>query len=402
MKGVTKSTHTINAAYPRSHPNSTMSPNDQLKIVYERFQKATEREHKKHKVNILFAHGNGMNRNIWKYYVNKIFEYVDNNVTVPFEINKIITFDSINHGDSAIANEYKLGVSFQWLDNAKDIIEIIKAERINLDAKLILVGHSFGGCSALMSNLFAPDLIDSVIAIDPVIFDVKFNNSKLSKSQQKVSSSQSMKYSLHKLSKGLSVFQQNYETKEDIYLAFSQSSTFKNFNKQILKDMIDGDIIKDDTDNKFHFKTTYEQQMIVFASSSFTIRLFHLLAADLTNKILFLVAKDSKFFNFERFSDIKKDNITLSIVPQGGHLVHCEFPDICIEKIMAFIGNRFTNANDDHFEKIKNSLNENSSVLESLSKKYRQENFNLMFKDLLERGFGDINFISDLQLRNKL
>ncbi|KAG1867458.1 Alpha/Beta hydrolase protein [Suillus tomentosus] len=88
-------------------------------------------------------------------------------------IDEIWSWESVQHGDSALLNRQNLSGSFDWTDNARDIanflINYMPEESGFFSRTLVVVGHSVGGCVAALVALHFPALFSSLILVDPMI-----------------------------------------------------------------------------------------------------------------------------------------------------------------------------------------------------------------------------------------
>ncbi|KAG1819108.1 Alpha/Beta hydrolase protein [Suillus subaureus] len=111
-------------------------------------------------------------------------------------IDEIWSWESVQHGDSALLNRQNLSGSFDWTDNARDIANFLinympeEVETSSLPIQLhrvpasigesrqksgfssrtlVVAGHSFGGCSVTLAALHFPALFSSMILVDPII-----------------------------------------------------------------------------------------------------------------------------------------------------------------------------------------------------------------------------------------
>ncbi|KAG1872917.1 Alpha/beta hydrolase family-domain-containing protein [Suillus subalutaceus] len=111
-------------------------------------------------------------------------------------IDEIWSWESVQHGDSALLNRHNLSGSSDWTDNARDITNFLinympeEVETSSLPIQLnrvpvsigesreksgfssrtlVVAGHSFGGCSVTLAALHFPALFSSIILVDAVI-----------------------------------------------------------------------------------------------------------------------------------------------------------------------------------------------------------------------------------------
>ncbi|KAF8336443.1 Alpha/beta hydrolase fold-1, partial [Cantharellus anzutake] len=135
----------------------------------------------------------------WEPTIKHLIELSDNPRT-GIHVDEIWSFEAVNHGDSALINEGKLGDVFDWMDNARDILSFVEnyipdgpfvptttplpthlprvspdvaAERRKQGFKhrnLVGIGHSLGGCSIANAASANSNLFHSLTLVDPIIY----------------------------------------------------------------------------------------------------------------------------------------------------------------------------------------------------------------------------------------
>lgn len=143
----------------------------QLKIAYRKYVTTRQIPFNSPRINFLFLHGNGMNKGIWHYQIDKLFTMYE--VSFPdMHIDTVIAADHVNMGDSANVNRGKLGHVSDWNDFAKDYIMITKIHErdafLHPNAFNVVVAHSMGGFIAMQMTAIEPNLFQSSILINPV------------------------------------------------------------------------------------------------------------------------------------------------------------------------------------------------------------------------------------------
>lgn len=128
---------------------------DTLEICYRKYTAATQPAQP---VNLVFLHGNGMNKGIWHAMIDVL--YAGGHVAT------VLAFDLVNHGELAVANEGKLGKNFLWRDGSRDVVEATRNE--HLEGPIVIVGHSMGGCMALSCLELAPALFAAGVVVNPI------------------------------------------------------------------------------------------------------------------------------------------------------------------------------------------------------------------------------------------
>ncbi|KAH8112353.1 Alpha/beta hydrolase family-domain-containing protein [Phellopilus nigrolimitatus] len=148
----------------------------------------------KKSITLLLTHANGFPREIWEPFLRYLLAQSSENDAV--SIDEVWAFEAVQHGDSFIINQDKLGVVYDWSDNTRDILSFLTrylpSERTTAplpshlsrlsdktsndriangfaDRTLVVIGHSFGGCTAALAALTAPRLFSRLLLVDPVI-----------------------------------------------------------------------------------------------------------------------------------------------------------------------------------------------------------------------------------------
>lgn len=136
-----------------------------LKLAYRKY--TTKRKIEGNPINMIFMHGNGMNKGMYHTYIDKL--YAENP-----QLNVCIALDSVNHGDSAVQNKGKLGHMYDWQDGGKDICKVVTIDEsktfLNRNSINIICGHSMSGFKAIVACLREPNLFDSCILLNPVAY----------------------------------------------------------------------------------------------------------------------------------------------------------------------------------------------------------------------------------------
>jgi pimeloyl-ACP methyl ester carboxylesterase len=101
--------------------------------------------------NVLFLHATGMHGRMWDPVIKRV------------EGLRCLSVDARGHGQSAIDPD----VSMDWTEAASDIESVI--ERFAVSDSLSVVGHSFGGCLAMILEANQPGLFESAWLYEPII-----------------------------------------------------------------------------------------------------------------------------------------------------------------------------------------------------------------------------------------
>lgn len=233
----------------------------QLKLAYRKY--TTKRKIKGKVINMVFMHGNGMNKGMYHTYIDKL--YADNP-----QLNVCIALDAVNHGDSAVQNKGKLGHIYNWQDGAKDICKVVTVDEsktfLNRNSINMVCGHSMSGFVAAIACLREPNLFDSCMMINPVAHTDDEHKEIFG-------------YVLHGWLKG-DLITSEFDIDDGNWLDqvttfFKTKSFFKRFDSDILHNLIYDEYngIYDPKKNYNHvsLKSSRDQQSVVYACRAQTI-----------------------------------------------------------------------------------------------------------------------------------
>ncbi|KAF7976477.1 hypothetical protein HWV62_6747 [Athelia sp. TMB] len=141
-------------------------------------------------VTLLLAHGTGLPKETWEPTLQHLF------ADPGAQIDEVWALDAVQHGDSALLNKNVLSETFDWIDNARDILNFVvhylpaiarsdplplhlprvpaaEAARRETDGiptrTLVSIGHSFGGACSFAAVVNYPALFSALVLVDPII-----------------------------------------------------------------------------------------------------------------------------------------------------------------------------------------------------------------------------------------
>ncbi|KAK6198646.1 Alpha/Beta hydrolase protein [Scheffersomyces amazonensis] len=219
-------------------PTPSSDSNDyKLSIAYRRYEttQSSKKIGNKRPINLVFMHGNGMNKGLWHYHIDKIYSHYQDSLNDSY-INVVLALDNANENDSAYINSNKLGPVYHWIDGTKDIIAVIKNNEARTFSQQntinIIIGHSMGGFQSLMASIIEPNLFHAAILINPVLYQT----------EEYMAACQILYNKWIKHRRVVSQFKfdgPNKNWKKDVEQWFKTKSFFKNFHPQVLSNMID-------------------------------------------------------------------------------------------------------------------------------------------------------------------
>lgn len=244
------------AAWPRGL-GSSIEPSDEFQIAYKKYSATSSPSKDQIVVNLIFAHGTGMNKSVWAQHIKQLY---DRSKETNWHLGNVLAVDCVSHGDSALLNKDKLGWGFDWRDGGKDLAQLVKHEASTTgDFKPspttlnILVGHSFGGFHCTYAAYLEPTLFSGCIAIEPVLFvDGQFKELFFNR--------------MKKVRKGIV---DSFDLMEDAVRYFQKASFYKTLEPSVLKEYVSDELYKDN--GKIRTKASLEAQMATYNSAFFSL-----------------------------------------------------------------------------------------------------------------------------------
>ncbi|CUM64919.1 uncharacterized protein PRCAT00002537001 [Priceomyces carsonii] len=315
----------------------------QLKVCYRKYKRKGNADPQKCNINLVFLHGNGMNKGLWHSHIDMIYKRFNSSDSGAL-INTVLAIDNVNHAHSAEVNKTKLGRVFNWNDAAKDVIRIIKEEEYEEygrpDSINIVVGHSMGGFIALRVSYLEPILFDACVAINPVCI-LNDESTALLRSGLKRWIEKGFIKSSFDVPEGENLT----KVVEDYY---TQKSFFRKFDKTVLKNMLYDELSKPSKSNsvksndRVELNTPSDQEIITYLcghESVFPNMLtYKLIEVPVYHVVSELDSSSSK--DVERARELLK-NVVIPIEVRGtNHLINGEQPKLTVDILLLIIRQR--------------------------------------------------------------
>lgn len=322
---------TADATFPRAN-GSTICATDRLKLSYNKYFTVRNTIPKETiKINLIFAHGTGMNKSIWNYHIRRLYDISER--SEGWKLNSVLAIDAAGHGDSAMLNEGKPGWIYKWEDGAKDLIQVIKQEQRNDNefvngpyTKNILVGHSLGGFQAIMAAYYEPSLFDAVIPIEPVIYmDIK-HAATFTKIFNKMAA-----FIIDK-----------FDDEDQFNEYFKEFSFYKNMKPDVLRDLMEDEVatfIDPETkETRYMTKASNPSQMATYLSAVLSIPAGMAILPHLRTQVCHIIGDKATWNPPESIPYIRNaipnEYLMDPVDIRGGqHLVNGEQPDEIIQAI---------------------------------------------------------------------
>lgn len=322
----------VTKAYSPRASGSTNLASDTLDLVYLKYKTSRTPPKDTVRINLVFAHGTGMNKSIWKYHIDKLFTLSSNS---SWFLDSVVSVDAVGHGDSARVNDGKLGPIAYWEEGGKDLLEVIKNEQKsgdfynNFQSRNILIGHSAGGHQAFMAGFHDPNLVDSVVPIEAVLYTHEKYIDKFIKIFTKISV----------------MIIDEFDSIDDFDEYFQSFSFFKTLDPKILRDFMDDELYittNDDGEIKYKAKSNKFNQMATYLSAGFSLKSAVPCLDLIRVPVCHVIATKGKWNPPDSIPYIRehipKEFLVKTVdIPVGEHLTIAEHPEPTIELIEDFI-----------------------------------------------------------------
>jgi len=225
---------------------------------------------------LLLLHANSLHKETFEPTLRHLFEAVDKDKR--YQIDEVWALDAVHHGDSGLVNAQNLGSLFIWSDHARDILNFIlhflpeqatpsalptylsrvppeaseTRKRLGLAGrKLVVVGHSFGGCAAALAAHSVPAPFSGLVLADPVILSESAKEFHLLE--------QRPEYVIAALSR-----RSVWQTREEAYSLMRKSPFFGAWDPDVLRIYVEYALVED-ANGHVRLKCTNVQEAAVFA-----------------------------------------------------------------------------------------------------------------------------------------
>ncbi|KAF3991300.1 hypothetical protein FT663_02801 [Candidozyma haemuli var. vulneris] len=317
--------------FPRA-PGSTTLSSDKVQLVYNKFTPKNPAGKDATKINLIFAHGSGMNKGTWNYHIQKLYEANQNNSS--WKLNNVIAVDNFSHGDSAELNREKIGWTFDWCDNGKDLVEVVKHEiRTTGDfepsgyTRNILIGHSLGGYAVLWAGFLEPQLFDSIISVEPVVQYTQALN----------------EWFFKRMIKAGKFIENEYPSVEAAHEHLKKKSFYNVMEKNVLDAFVDDELVVN-KDGTVRVKAQRLHQVATYCGVSYSAERGMGILNQLEIPFYHITGADAVWTPRESVDWIREEVpehlLETADMPKGGHLVHGEQPLESVKLWLEFIDKR--------------------------------------------------------------
>lgn len=329
---------TVQASFPR-YPGS-LTPgiaSDALKISYRRYQPSRACPPGAAKFNLVFLHGTGMNKGIWHYHIDQLYQKCWD---LGIHIGVVLAVDTINHGASAVANQGKLGKVLDWRDASYDVARIAEAELADFlsTTKNILVGHSMAGLVSLYLSYVRPSLFDACVVLNPVCYlskqSIESPYEPFITWQQKKYMETEFEVQPH----------ENWREKVESYMRLK--SFYRYFDQRVLDYMLEDEYPKlgPETNSQgttVQLNTTQRQTLITYYGSIESTRRIAPIFPEIQVPVYRLLSElDSSLEEHRVWLQRAIPSMKTIALPGEKHLVHGTNPDLIVDKLFGILEQR--------------------------------------------------------------
>ena len=160
--------HIVPASYPRGYRRCVRDPyKSRLKLHVKQYtphNKQSDRIEEYTPITLLFIHGLGSHKETYEPLLSAL---VKNPSTPP--IRHIFSFDYVNHGQSYMLNKDEIGDETDWLDMARDVLQLVNHFQNEMIAPLVGMAQSYGCTGILASSNWSLRLFQVIVCIEPTV-----------------------------------------------------------------------------------------------------------------------------------------------------------------------------------------------------------------------------------------
>lgn len=328
------------AHFPRA-PSLTVLPTDQLSLVYNKYKTTRDPKPDTVRFNFVFAHGTGMNKMVWHYHIKKLYSHAEQN---GWFLDTCISVDAISHGDSALLNQGKIGKIYRWDEGGKDLIAAVRAEIASSGDlvplptnKIIVVGHSLGGNSAVMAGFYEPSMFDVTVPVDAVLYSEEAMRARFTKVFKKIA--------------GLLL--DEFDSPEEVNEFYYDFSFYNTMKPEIIKDFSEDEVypvVHEDGLVTYKTKADKFAQMATYLGSAYSL-FFTMRAIELYRCNMCHVTGKQATWNPPQAAkwvraNIPQERLVKTADIDGTHLVHGDNPDGFVQVLTELVSDRHAAAVD--------------------------------------------------------
>lgn len=159
--------HTVLCQHVREYPNGVKPEGESvLKLAVKQYKSPEPLEQSRTAVTIVSTHANGFPKEIYEPLWRELFAQ---SKKYGFQIRSVWIADVSHQGGSGVMNEDLLGDDPNWFDHSRDLLSMINQFRDQMPRPIVGIGHSFGGAQLAFLSIMHPQLLTSLILMEPFI-----------------------------------------------------------------------------------------------------------------------------------------------------------------------------------------------------------------------------------------
>ena len=346
------------AAYGPRAPRLTILPLDRLVQVYNKYKLTFRPQPGQVQLLFVFAHGTGMNKLVWHYHIDQLFQK-SQQPNLGYYIDVCVSVDAVSHGDSALANEGKIGPVYWWDELGRDLLAVIHHENevgdlvSAPDRRIITVGHSLGGNAAFMAGFFDPNVVDCAVTVDAVLYTEPLMRPRFTKIFKKIA--------------GLLI--DHFDTEDEVKL-FYDMLFYNTMDKRVLKDFVADEIVTVVDENEeasYRTKASKFAQMATYLGLAYSLNLtMHAIQSYRTS--VCHVTGNQGTWNQPQLkpwvrSNLPEGKLVKTADIDGTHLVHGDNPDGMVQVLVELAQDR-TKVAQTNIDQLKQQGDDRAKLLE--------------------------------------
>lgn len=290
---------------------------------------------------LLLLHANGLHKETFEPTINHLLRAADEDAQ--YQIDEVWALDAVQHGDSGLVNEQQdLGALFIWNDHARDILNFIlnflpetvtssalptylsrvppeissaREKRGFPNRQLVVVGHSFGGCTATLAAHTTPAPFSGLVLIDPIISPSSF--SLVEYVRQRIV--------------GALARRSVWSSREEAYSLLRKSSFFGTWDPEVLRSFVNYALVEDSS-GKVRLKCSNILEAVVFADTMRSVEAWSVLPQidkRIAMKWIIPSYEKSILKSYELVQEAvwrRPENVTNTLVRTAAHIIVQDSP----------------------------------------------------------------------------
>ncbi|KAH9996292.1 Alpha/beta hydrolase family-domain-containing protein [Russula vinacea] len=307
---------------------------------------------------LLMLHANGMHKETFEPTIRHLLQAADKDTR--YRIDEVWTLDAVQHGDAGLINASDLGVYvFTWSDQARDILNFIlhflpetvspselpthlprvplqlssaRQKRGYTNRELVVIGHSFSGCAAILAAHTAPAPFSGLVLVDPVIVPSTFNRDE----------------TVHHFIERALARRSVWSSREEAYSMMSKSPFFGTWDPDAFRSYIDYALVEDSSGG-VSLKCNKIQEAVVFADQLRSVEAWSVLPEidkRIDMKWIIPSLKKTIFKSYELAQEAvwrRAENVTNLVVENAAHVIIQDSPREVAQGLHEFLKERNEN-----------------------------------------------------------